>query len=358
MQRQLLLSRQRLVSLFDGITDPISVQDSDHNIVMGNKKYVQLSKKNVDHVVNEKCYTSFFGKSTPCEGCPAKETFASGESKFIEIFHNGRTFHIWTFPMEDLEGKPQFLVEYIKDVTEQKDIEKQLIKSEKLATLGILSSGIAHELRNPLSIIETARYSIADTTKDRNVGIENKLDIIRRNIVRASGIIDNLLQFSRHSQYEKEKVNIEQLMNNTLSLFQKEISTRNIQIKFNYQKIPLIFFSVDSLKQVFLNLIMNSIQAMPEGGVLKISTSLSPDQNWASVKFLDNGVGISEENLKYIFTPFFTTKGDSGGTGLGLYLSYSIIKKEGGDIIVQSDQNIGTTFSIKLPVAKATDVPY
>jgi PAS domain S-box-containing protein len=358
MQRQLLLSRQRLVSLFDGITDPISVQDSDHNIIMGNKKYIQLAKKNVKQVVNEKCYLSFFNESEPCEGCPAKETFESGESKFIEIFHNGRTFHLWTFPMEDLQGKPQFLVEYVKDVTEQKDVEKQLIKSEKLATLGILSSGIAHELRNPLSIIETARYSIADSLNGKSPGIDDKLDVIRRNIVRASSIIDNLLQFSRHSKYEKEKVNAEQLLDDTISLFQKEISTRNIHIEPIYHKIPRIFFSVDSLKQVFLNLIMNSIQAMPEGGVLKISTSLSPDRNWASIKFLDSGIGISKENLKYIFTPFFTTKGDSGGTGLGLYLSYSIIKKEGGDIAVQSDQNIGTTFSIKLPIAKTSDNPY
>lgn len=358
MHQQLLLSRQRLVSLFDGITDPISVQDAGYNIIMGNKRYVQWAQQHVPKVVNQKCYHSFFGRNKPCEGCPARETFESGESKFVEIFHNGRTFHVWTFPMDDLKGNPQFLVEYIKDMTDQKEIEKQLIKSEKLATLGILSSGIAHELRNPLSIIETARYSIEDKLKGRDYGVEEKLEVIKRNIRRASAIIDNLLEFSRHSKYEKEKVDVEKLIDNTLSLFRKEISTRNIDIELNYQNVPRIFFSIDSLKQVFLNILMNGVQAMPEGGRIKISTSLSPDRKWVSVKFTDTGVGISKENLRYIFTPFFTTKSDSGGTGLGLYLSYSIVKKEGGDITVQSDENVGTTFAVKLPVASAGDTPY
>ena len=358
MQRQLSLSRQRLISLFDGITDPISVQAADHAIVMGNKKYIQHAHVYTNKVVQEKCYKAFFGRDEACDNCPAKETFDTGKSKFIEIFHDGRTFHIWTFTMEDLRGKPQFLVEYIKDVTEQKEIEKQLIKSDKLATLGILSSGIAHELRNPLSIIETARYSIEDSINDKDFAITDKLHVIKRNIRRASAIIDNLLQFSRHSIYEKEKIDIEQLIENTISLFRKEINTRNINLEFGYHKVPRVFFSIDSLKQVFLNIIMNAVQAMPEGGILQISTSLSPDRRWISVKFKDNGIGIPEENMKYIFTPFFTTKGESGGTGLGLYLSYSIIKKEGGDIAVQSSEGNGTTFSLKLPVAKSSDSPY
>jgi PAS domain S-box-containing protein len=358
MQRQLSLSRQRLISLFDGITDPISVQAADHTIIMGNKKYIQHAKFNTDKIVQEKCYKAFFGRTEACDNCPAKETFDTGKSKFIEIFHEGRTFHIWTFTMEDLRGKPQFLVEYIKDVTEQKEIEKQLIKSDKLATLGILSSGIAHELRNPLSIIETARYSIEDSINDKDYSVNDKLQVIKRNIRRASVIIDNLLQFSRHSPYEKEKIDIEQLIENTISLFKKEINTRNINLEFGYQKVPRIFFSIDSLKQVFLNIIMNAVQAMLEGGILNITTSLSPDRRWISVKFKDSGIGIPEENLKYIFTPFFTTKGESGGTGLGLYLSYSIIKKEGGDIAVQSSEGNGTTFSLKLPVAKSSDSPY
>jgi len=358
MRQQLLLSRQRLISLFDGITDLISVQDAEHNLVMGNKRYLQFTKHTNENISGEKCFKALFNRDEPCANCPAYETYNTGESRFIEIFHNGRTFHIWTFPMEGLDGKPQFLVEYAKDVTEQKEIEKQLIKSEKLATLGILSSGIAHELRNPLSIIETARYTIEDDLRHQYEDIDKKLEIIKRNIRRASIIIDNLLQFSRNSEFQKEKVDVENLIDSTLSLFQKEISVRNIQIDLLFNNVPRLFFSIDSLKQVFLNIIMNAVQAMPKGGILKIITSLSSDRRWVFVDFSDNGVGIPKENMKYIFTPFFTTKSSTGGTGLGLYLSYSIIKKEGGDIAVQSKPGIGTTFSIKLPVATMSDVPY
>lgn len=357
MQRQLLLSRQRLISLFDGITDPISVQDDNHNLIMGNLRYVQVTSNTTTKLVGEKCYKALFERENPCYNCPAKETYKSGLPKFIEIIHNGRSFHIWTFPMAGLDGKPEYLVEYVKDVTEQKEIEKQLIKSEKLASIGLLSSGIAHELRNPLNVIETARYTVEDSYGTQYPDLQKKLDIIKKNVRRASFIIENLLQFSRHSDFVKEKVDTEKLIDTTLSLLQKEIETRKIHCEQQYQNVPRVFFSIDSLKQVFLNIIMNAIQAMPEGGVLKINTSLSPDKRWVFVRFTDTGVGISEENLKLIFTPFFSTKKTTQGTGLGLYLSYSIIKREGGDITVTSRERTGSSFMVKLPVAKSGDSP-
>jgi signal transduction histidine kinase len=259
--------------------------------------------------------------------------------------------------MAGLDGKPEYLVEYVKDVTEQKEIEKQLIKSEKLASIGLLSSGIAHELRNPLNVIETARYTVEDSYGAQYPDLQKKLDIIKKNVRRASFIIENLLQFSRHSDFEKEKIDTEKLIDTTLSLLQKEIETRKIHCEQEYQKVPRVFFSLDSLKQVFLNIIMNAIQAMPEGGVLKINTSLSSDKKWVLVRFTDTGVGISEENLKLIFTPFFSTKKTTTGTGLGLYLSYSIIKREGGDITVTSRERTGSSFMVKIPIATSGDSP-
>ncbi|MBN1998565.1 response regulator [candidate division KSB1 bacterium] len=356
MQRQILLSRRRLISLFDGITDLISVQDDRHNLIMGNKKYIQITSKTINTLTGEKCYKALFGRNAPCLNCPAPETYRTGESKFIEIFHKGRTFHIWTFPMSGLDDKPEFIVEYAKDVTEQKEIEKQLIKSEKLASIGLLSSGIAHELRNPLNVIETVRYTIEDSLGAEYPDIMKKLETIKKNIRRASNIIENLLQFSRHSDFEREKIDVERLVDTTLSLLQKEIDVRKIKIEKKYQKIPKVFFSIDSLKQVFLNIIMNAVQAMPKGGLLKINTYLSEDEQWAFVSFIDNGIGISDENIKHIFTPFFSTKKATTGTGLGLYLSYSIIKREGGDIMFKSKQDVGSNFTVKLPVAKNSDV--
>ncbi len=357
MQRQLLLSRQRLISLFDGITDPISVQDRDHNLIMGNKKYMQITAGHTSGLVGQKCFKALFDRSDPCPNCPSAETYRTGASRFIELFHQGHTFHLWTFPMAGIDGRPEFLVEYAKDVTDQKEIEKQLIKSEKLATIGLLSSGIAHELRNPLNVIETARYSIEDGLGHQNEEMDRKLEIIKKNVRRASAIIENLLQFSRHSVYEKERIDVEKLVDTTLSLLEKEIAVRNIVAEKNYTNIPRVFFSLDSLKQVFLNIIYNAVQAMPNGGFLRIKTALSKDQQWVQIDFSDTGLGISEENLSHIFTPFFSTKRESGGTGLGLYLSYTIIKREGGDILVKSREGVGTTFMVKLPIAKDSDVP-
>jgi polar amino acid transport system substrate-binding protein len=324
---------------------------------MGNKKYAQFASSKTDKLVGEKCYKALFDREKECENCPADATYQTGKSKFVEIFDEGRTFHIWTYPMAGLDGKPEFLVEYVKNVTEQKEIEKQLIKSEKLASIGLLSSGIAHELRNPLNIIETARYSLQESLQTEEENVVKRLNMINKNVRRASVIIDNLLQFSKHSTFEKERIIVEKLLDSTLSLLQKEIALRNINIIKEFNNDYKVFFSLDSLKQVFLNIILNSIQAMPNGGNLKIVTSLSQNKQWVLIKCNDTGVGISEENLKHIFTPFFTTKRHKGGTGLGLYLSYTIIKKEGGDIMVKSREGSGTTFIIKLPVAKPRDIP-
>lgn len=258
--------------------------------------------------------------------------------------------------MAGLDGRPEFLVEYAKDVTDQKEIEKQLIKSEKLATIGLLSSGIAHELRNPLNVIETARYSIEDALGHKDPEIDKKLDIIKKNVRRASSIIENLLQFSRHSVYERERIDVEKLVETTLSLLEKEIAVRNIVCEKHFGNVAKVFFSLDSLKQVFLNIIYNAVQAMPNGGFLRISTKETSDRQWVHIDFTDTGLGISEENLNHIFTPFFSTKRESGGTGLGLYLSYTIIKREGGDISVKSREGVGTTFTVKLPIAKDSDV--
>nr|HPI73230.1 ATP-binding protein [bacterium] len=229
------------------------------------------------------------------------------------------------------------------------------IKSEKLATIGLLSSGIAHELRNPLNVIETARYSIEDQLNHKYADLDQKLDIIKKNIRRASQIIENLLQFSKHSMYERERIDVEKLVDTTLSLLEKEIAVRNIQCEKKFENVSMAFFSLDSLKQVFLNIIYNAVQAMPNGGVLRISTRKQAEPNWIVMDFTDTGVGISNENLKHIFTPFFSTKQHSGGTGLGLYLSYSIVKREGGDVQVKSREGVGTTFTVKLPAVKASE---
>lgn len=352
MTRQLQLSQQRLLSLFNGITDLICVLSTDYKLLMGNKRYLEFTSNTTKSINNKKCYEALFNRSEPCPTCPALKTYQSGDSHFIEMLHDDRIYHIWTFPMQSHDGRPEYIVEYAKDVTEDKEMERQLIKSEKLASVGLLSSGIAHELRNPLNIIETARYSIEASSTPLSPDISQKLSVIKSNVKRASGIIDNLLQFSRNSNLAKEQIDLSSLIKSTVSLLYKEMGRLNIQALLAINDPPRVYLNLDSLKQVFLNIIQNAIHAMPNGGQLRIKTSTTVDKKWVIVEFKDNGDGISEENLTHIFTPFFTTKAPNEGTGLGLYLSYTLLKREGGDIEVESTLKEGSTFRVRLPVAR------
>ncbi len=351
MTRQLQLSQQRLMSLFNGITDLICVLSTDYKLLMGNKRYLEFTSNTNKSINNKKCYEALFNRNEPCSMCPALKTYESGDAHFIEMLHDNRIYHIWTFPMQSHDGRPEYIVEYAKDVTEDKEMERQLIKAEKLASIGLLSSGIAHELRNPLNIIETARYSIAASLNPLSPDINQKLSVIKSNVKRASGIIDNLLQFSRNSDVPKEQIDLAALIKSTVSLLYKEMSRLNIQALLAISETPRVYLNLDSLKQVFLNIIQNAIHAMPDGGQLRIKTLTSPDNSRVFVEFMDNGAGISSENLTHIFTPFFTTKAPNEGTGLGLYLSYTLLKREGGDIKVESTLGKGSTFRVQLPVA-------
>jgi signal transduction histidine kinase len=229
--------------------------------------------------------------------------------------------------------------------------ERQLIQNEKLAMVGLLASGVAHDLRNPLNTIETVRYYLSDLPQLRDARLQENLDIIQKNVQRASNIITNLLEFSRYSKHAREAIDINKLLDSTLLLFGKELAAKNIEVVTHYQRIPVVVLNLDALKQVFLNLVMNAAQAMPEGGRLTISTVAGDGEN-VQVTIADTGTGISKENLQHIFSPFFTTKAAGEGTGLGLYLSKLIIEREGGKISVESELSKGSVFFVLLPVVE------
>ena len=344
-------SKNKLQTLFDSITDHITVVDKNFNIIMANRMVATSLGKRPEDLIGRKCYEIYSRDGNTCENCVLKRTLETEKPEFLERRIGDRVYQFWGYPMFDLKNRLQYVIEYVKDVTEQKNLEKKLIQSEKLATIGLLASGVAHELRNPLNIIETARYYLSEILPGENEDAHNKLQIIKKNVTRASNIINNLLEFSRHSARDKEAVDINQLIDKTLSLIGKDLSSHNVSVVKNYNEIPKAYFNVDSLKQVFLNIIINAIQAMPEGGQLRIQTKFLPEST-LQIQFTDTGQGISEENLNHIFTPFFTTKEVGKGTGLGMYVSHSIIEREGGDISVKSQLGKGTTFTIELPVVQ------
>lgn len=348
LQALILNSKKKLQSAFDGITDIIYQVNLDFEIVIANKKFAELCNTQPEKLIGKKCYESFFNCQQICDECPVKVTIETKEPNYLEKTVNDEIYENWSYPIFSEEGDIESVAIYTKNVTEKKKLEKTLIQSEKLATIGLLSSGIAHELRNPLNIIETARYYIQDFLNDPNPDIKVKLDIIRKNVQRASKIINNLLEFSRQSEHDREQINLNNLIDNTIALIGKELTAKKIDFSIECHENYNAYFSVDSLKQVLLNIIINAMQAMPEGGELTIDIE-QPSAEWIDIKITDTGMGIPEENLPHLFSPFFTTKEVGVGTGLGLYIAHIMIEREGGEIKVKSEVGKGTTFTISLP---------
>lgn len=255
----------------------------------------------------------------------------------------------WIFSnMKDDEGKIIGIVGIGRDLTERRELEAQLFQSAKLASVGVLAGGIAHEIRNPLGVCSSAAQLLLESPDDRNLQRECA-EKIYTSIKRAAHIIENLLRFARPSASRIEPVKINEILGETVSLIEDQLKLQRIKIeKDMLPDLPIIEGDSNLLKQVFLNMILNAANSMEDGGELTIRTSLFGDK-YIQVIFYDTGCGIPRENLDKIFDPFFTTMPVGRGTGLGLSISYSIIKQHNGFIEVKSIVGKGSTFIIKLP---------
>ncbi|MCA9731632.1 MAG: PAS domain S-box protein [Deferribacteres bacterium] len=350
LQQQILKSKGRLQAMFDSVHDLISVQDKDYSIVMVNNRFADWCGNTPEKLIGQKCFSAYFKREKPCEDCPLEETFRHRRENFIETEYDEEILHIWANPMPGLTNNDEYAIEHIRIVTEQKRLEEQLIQSEKLATIGILSSGIAHELRNPLNIIEAARYYLSEIVPEEEEDIQKKLAIIRVNVQRSSKIINNLLEFSRKNNLEREETDLNYVLESTLGLIEKELRHREILINKNLSAPVISQVNSEGIRHAFLNLIMNAMQAMPEGGELQIRTFIDAIDKHIHVEFEDSGIGIPAENLKHIFTPFYTTKPIGEGTGLGLHIANSIVTHHKGKITVESQIQKGTKFTVILPL--------
>lgn len=243
------------------------------------------------------------------------------------------------------------------DLSERKHLEAQLVQSEKMAAIGQLAAGIAHELRNPLAIVMNAlfdlRGALGPTTDS---AVAEDLGICEEEIARAQAIIRNLLEFSRESGVEVERIDVNDIVTKTVRLLRKYVEQSGIAIHVDLGDIPACVANANAIRQVLLNLLTNAVQAMPEGGALHLRT-VQADGGRIAVEVEDTGVGIPEERLPNIFDPFYTTKAPGQGTGLGLSVVHSVIHRYGGSIGVQSEPNVGTTFRIELPCPCHDELP-
>jgi len=229
-----------------------------------------------------------------------------------------------------------------------------LMRAHKLKAVGTLTAGVAHELNNPINnIILTAamlQEDFKELTEEECLQLVS--DLVRES-ERAQRIVRNLLEFARESEGDLESHSVQGIVEATLRLASNQIKLAKVRVQGEMEEnIPAIYGDRQQLEQVFLNIVLNALDAMPDGGVLRIEVANTEDREFVAVKFTDTGIGIPKQHLREIFDPFFTSKKAARGTGLGLSVSLGIVQSHGGDMRVESEVGKGTVFTVLLPVAK------
>jgi signal transduction histidine kinase len=234
---------------------------------------------------------------------------------------------------------------------------EQLMQKEKMASLGTLTSGVAHELNNPLSNIYSSTQILLEELDQNELAFQKKLlKGIEEQVEKARGIVKSLLEFARESEFKPVSINVRQLIDNSIKLLHNEIPA-NISIEVETEDNLQVQVDPRRISQALINLVLNGIQAM-EGtsGQLTVRARSGKDKRSVIIEVADAGSGISKENLSRIFDPFFSTKDVDRGTGLGLYVTYGIIKKHKGNLSVTSEPGVGTTFVVTLPIEQSSDM--
>ncbi|MCD6292941.1 MAG: HAMP domain-containing protein [Deltaproteobacteria bacterium] len=230
-----------------------------------------------------------------------------------------------------------------------KEMQSVLVRSEKLASLGELVAGIAHELNNPLTgIMLHASFLSTDSRLDE--GLQEDCQTVIHEASRCSKIVKELLDFARVTDPQKEMQPVSKVIDRTIALIEHHVDFRDTEIIKEFDpELPEILMDASQIEQVFINMMINASQAMSQGGKLIIQTGVNAAKDYVYIRIKDTGCGIADENIEKLFDPFFSTKGHKG-TGLGLSVSYGIIQSHGGDIEVESKLGRGTTFTISLPI--------
>ncbi len=250
----------------------------------------------------------------------------------------------------DLQEKTEVFHFVVKDITQRKIMQQQLLQADKLASLGQLAAGVAHEINNPLGIILGYTQLLI---REEPVGTERYEDLktIEKHARTCKTIVEDLLSFARSAHSRKEPASIHDLVQEVLSVVRHNLELKRIQVETRFDaKVPVLVMDKDKMRQVLMNLIMNAQQAIGKEGRIEIRTALVENGPSVHIVVSDTGTGIDPKHLPRIFDPFFTTKSTGEGTGLGLSVSYGIVKDHGGEILVASEPGKGSVFTVVLPV--------
>ncbi len=334
---------------FDSIADPIYIIDTDFRLMKINKSLATIAGKSLKVPLDRNCYRYLFGQNSICSWCPVSQNTSEPVSVEATFFAAGQ-WQLQSFPYLDKSDHRIGSIHIMRDVTLLKRMQEQLIEHEKLASIGKLISGVAHEVRNPLfGISATARAlsnELADLPK-----MKPYLDIISSETLRLNRLMEDLLDYSRPVKIDKNPSDLREIVQEAIEYLKQLPATSHAVIQLvDSDRIPAMNLDRNKVKQVLLNLLENGIQHSKENPRVDVFVEYlslaSPAQVILVIK--DNGTGITPENLPRIFDPFFTTR--QRGTGLGLSIVRKVIHDHGGRLAVESHVGVGTTFRISLPV--------
>jgi signal transduction histidine kinase/ABC-type amino acid transport substrate-binding protein len=361
--KELNFMKNQLEVTFDGIGDFLVVIGKDLKINNINIPFLEYLKTEKDSMLEQPFYEIPILHDFEKENGELLHKLLSSEAEFhsfnpqstFELKSGKQTFEIVIYPLTRESADAINLLVMISDVTRARIEEQQLIKSNKMETLGQLSAGVAHELKNPLGIIRNSSFILHQEYDYKDKLKIMALDAIDHSVSRASNIIDNMLKYSRLTHEGKEWVDIKRTILEALELHNKRIMEQGIILKIYCDDTARIYSNNESLKHILMNLIQNALDAMHDGGELDIICSSEGES--MEIRVRDSGTGIEKDNLDKVFDPFYTTKPVGKGTGLGLYIVYSEVKKLHGDIRIESEKNKGTTFIVSIPKESGETCP-
>lgn len=341
---------------FRAVTDPIVLIDADYNVLLHNNRLPQDMMINWLRDLGGKCHERLHGLAEPCRECPVEDV-----KRQARPFHHrtqtaaGNIFDISYYPVCNEEGQVVAITVFMKDVTKKTKMEAQLVHSAKLAAIGEMAAGVAHELNSPMTVIIGTAQMLARDLEGQEGAAEGLADIIQCGL-RCKRIIQNLLTFSRQDQVPMAETDLNAEARRVLSLIKYQIDRSQIRIVDALDPaLPPVPANGQQIQQVLTNFLVNARDALNgltdrERIIVVASRLLEKDgRRWACISVRDNGIGIAPENRQKIFTPFFTSKEASKGTGLGLSVSLGIAETHHGRIEVESVPGEGSTFSLLLP---------
>lgn len=354
--------RLRSEAIIAAIADGISIQDRDFRVLFQN----EISKDLIGDHAGELCYQAYEKRETPCDGCPINKAFQDGKvhrtERMVMLDDGVHVVELTASPLKDSTGIIIAGIELVRDVTEKKRLQEEAVKSQKLESVGLLAGGLAHDFNNLLTAIY-GNIGLAKLSLGSEHEAFDQLEAAERATQRATDVTRQLLTFSRGGAPVKKTSSIAEIIKESVTF---TLSGSNVKAEFATSG-PVCSVDVDpgQMSQVFNNLALNALQAMPNGGILRIdidtvrftdpAVHTLPPGNYARIAVSDTGVGIPEGLQPKIFDPYFTTK--QKGSGLGLATAYSIVKKHDGLITVESTPGKGTSFLLYLPASKSSAIP-